>query len=189
MARFLSRRWGQSRLPIPIQTSSMSAPDRTACAAMCRPVAASISPPMVARPGSSSASMTPARSAAFVSTRRIPTSPGSRRTATPSSRMQNAVSSRRPTAARRGARRCSSLTRSAPWTSSCSPAIPTSSMPGCRISSASRGRSSAARRKAVSTRARTAATRLPRSRTVCPAISSARATSPSPPPSRIESTR
>ena len=49
--------------------------------------------------------------------------------------------------------------QSARWTSSCSPAIPTSSMRGCRISSASRGRSSAARAKAASTRAPTAATR------------------------------
>ena len=60
-------------------------------------------------------------------------------------------------------------TRSARWTSSCSPAIPTSSMPGCRVSSASRGRSSAARRRAASTRARTAARRSRRSRPACPA--------------------
>ena len=49
--------------------------------------------------------------------------------------------------------------RSAPWTSSCSRATRTSSTPGCRGSSASRGRSSAARARVASTRAPTAARR------------------------------
>ena len=58
------------------------------------------------------------------------TSSGSRPTATSSSRTPSAASSRRPTAARRGRRRCSSPTASARWTSSCSPAIRTSSTRG-----------------------------------------------------------
>ena len=78
-----------------------------------------------------------------------PTNPehrlGGGASATRSRRTPSAASSRRPTAARRGRRCSSSPTASARWTSSCSPAIRTSSTRGCRGSSASRGRSSAAR--------------------------------------------
>ena len=72
-------------------------------------------------------------------------------------RTPSAASSRPSTAARPGRRSCSSPTASARWTSSCSPATRASSTPGCRGSSASRGRSSAARATAASTRAPTAA--------------------------------
>ena len=88
-----------------------------------------------------------------------------------------------------GRRCCSSPTASARWTSSSSPATRTSSTPGCRASSASRGRSSAARARAASTRARRRRARSRRSRPACPASSSARATWRSPPRIRTASTR
>ena len=62
-ARSRSDRWERSRSPIPIRTSSTSAPAPTACAATSRPAAASTRRPTAARPGSSPASTTPARSA------------------------------------------------------------------------------------------------------------------------------
>ena len=93
---------------------------------------------------------------------------GRRPAATSSKQTTSAAFSKPLTAARRGAKFCSSPTASARWTSSCNRAIRTSFTRGCRGSSASRGRSSAARAKAVSTRAPTAANTSRRSRTGFP---------------------
>ncbi len=144
----------------PTRTSSTTAPGRTASAATCRRAGACTR----ATDAGKTWSFAGLHDVGQIGAVRIhPTDPEHRlgvgAAATRSSPTPSAGSSRPPTAARRGGRRCSSRTAWARWTWSSSPATRTWSTRGCRTCSASRGRSSAAGRPArarASTRAPTA---------------------------------
>ena len=166
-ARFRSGRWDRSPSRTRTPTSFMSGQDPMASAATCRPAVESTSPSTAERPGSSRDFRRQGRSAPSGFIRRIRPSCGSRRTATPSRGIPTAACSRPRTAGRAGARCSSSTTASARWMSKCSRGTRVWCTRGCRGSSGSPGRSSAARVTGASTRAPTAATRSRKSRPGC----------------------
>ena len=150
-----------SRSPIP--TPSSSAWASRASAATSSRATASTSRPTPARPGRTSASRTRRRSPRFASIRPIPTSSTSRRSESTAFRATSAASTRAPTAARAGRRRCSATTRPAASTSQLIRTIPTSSSRRCGRPTASSTRCPAAGRAAAFSSRPTAARRGPRS--------------------------